>query len=176
MISSWILVNFYYGWNFEKQISKTEFNIPIPVPRYLDIPVSSDKVEINQHMTNLQTDKFSYVASKKILLFTKYFQRDDFAFGFGSDPFSKFKCPVQNCFVSNNHSLMEMNEFDAIIFHPRSLHKDSTVLPDQKKRKVNQRYVMFMKESPMYDWLDYRSFDSKISLSIDQLKYDKLYV
>jgi hypothetical protein len=44
--------------------------------------------------------------TKNILFFTTYFHMKDFQFGFGQQPFVDNKCPVTNCFATNNRSLL----------------------------------------------------------------------
>ncbi len=51
-----------------------------------------------------------------------------------------------------------INEFDSIVFHTFGFNEDTEV-PDQTERKSHQRYVMFLKESPLMDWNDYSHFN-----------------
>jgi len=41
-------------------------------------------------------------STKTILYFNSYFDMKDFAFGFGRKPFVDNKCPVDNCYATNN--------------------------------------------------------------------------
>ena len=73
-------------------------------------------------------------------------------------------CPITNCFVTDNKTLLgskSINQFDALIFHPRDMTpKENGVfmIPNQKKRQPHQNYVMFMVESSSHDNLDYHKF------------------
>ncbi|KAL3286435.1 hypothetical protein HHI36_000943 [Cryptolaemus montrouzieri] len=101
-----------------------------------------------------------------ILYWTKMFQTDDFNLGFGPHIFQK--CEYSNCFTTNNRSLLNIDEFSAIVFH----HADfkSNDLPQVRSSK--QYYIFFNLESPLnsftkprndfYNWtMSYRS-DSDI--------------
>ncbi len=52
-----------------------------------------------------------------------------------------------------------VNKFDAIIFHPISFDK-YTQIPNQSERKSNQRYVMYMQESPLRDNTTHKHFNN----------------
>ncbi len=56
-------------------------------------------------------------------------------------------CPVSDCAATDNRSALgSVADFDAVVFHLRNLHEDD--LPE--RRAAEQRYVMFMLESPAY--------------------------
>ena len=94
---------------------------------------------------------------KMILYYTKVFDMENFAFGFGREPFLNLGCPVNNCFATNNRSFLEdLSDFDAIMFHSRNMNTKHLDIPDQSKRKPHQRYVFFSKENPAYDTLQYK--------------------
>lgn len=108
-----------------------------------------------------QEDKFEFKSAKKILFFTSYFHLTDWQFGFGHQPFLDHGCPVNNCYTTNNKSLLaSLADFDAILFHIRDMNKGHLALPHPKKRKASQRYVMFLMESPMNDDFPYDKFSS----------------
>ena len=46
---------------------------------------------------------------KKILFYTPFFSRKDYAFGYGNKPFIENRCPVNNCFTTNNRNLKSKN-------------------------------------------------------------------
>jgi len=84
---------------------------------------------------------------KYILLYTPFFIQKDWYFGLGQEPFVSHKCPVQNCFVTNNPNyLANQSDYDAILFHLRNFKN----FPDPMLRTPNQVYVMFLMESPLY--------------------------
>ena len=51
-----------------------------------------------------------------------------------------------------------MEDFDAVVFHIRDMENGKIALPNQKRRKPHQRYVMFLMESPLNDDFPYESF------------------
>ena len=53
-----------------------------------------------------------------------------------------------------------LSEFDAILFHIRDLQNGQIPLPNQRKRKPNQFYGMFLMESPQNDGFPYEKFKS----------------
>ncbi len=55
--------------------------------------------------------------------------------------------------------LANINEFDAIVFHTFGFNEE-TEIPDQRERKPHQRYVMFLKESPLMDWNDHNHLNN----------------
>ena len=81
-------------------------------------------------------------------------------------------CPITNCFVTDNKTLLgskSINQFDALIFHPRDMTpKENGVfmIPNQKKRQPHQNYVMFMVESSSHDNLDYHKFQDFFNLTM----------
>ena len=97
---------------------------------------------------------------KYILLYNKFFRYKTWLLdSLGRELFVKSGCPVTNCFVTLNHNhLARVEQFDAIVVHmmPRKLY-----LPDQSKRPKDQRYVMFMMETPMVDKTSYSNLKSK---------------
>ena len=53
---------------------------------------------------------------RHILLFTKYYGKEDWPIEMGSAAFEE--CPVSNCFVTKDRQdLSSLSEFDAILFH-----------------------------------------------------------
>ena len=46
---------------------------------------------------------------KKILLYNPLFDREDFLFGFGHQRFFDVRCPVANCYLTNNRTLLGRN-------------------------------------------------------------------
>jgi len=93
---------------------------------------------------------------KKILYFNKYFHLTDWRFGFGQEPFISSNCPVTNCYVTDDRSLLSsISEYDAILFHARDMDKRVIQVPNQERRKQNQVYVFFLMESPLNDGLNY---------------------
>ena len=94
---------------------------------------------------------------RTILLYTKYWGRDDWWLGdrMGSALFES-TCSVSNCRITNDRKDLgsifnlyrSISEFDAILFHYTDMAINPTELPNQRQRRPEQRYVMFFVESP----------------------------
>ena len=95
---------------------------------------------------------------KRILLFTPYFDLDTWGLKMGSAAFEQ--CPVSNCHLTNNRDELDtMADFDAILFHLRNMDSSRRVpVPNQRKRRPQQRYVMFLMESPQHDSFQYEKY------------------
>ena len=78
---------------------------------------------------------------KVILFWTQYYDRADFTFGIGRDPFIKAKCPVNNCIATADRS--QLNRSDAVLFH--ALQFDNHDLP--ASRNPNQRFIFYIFET-----------------------------
>ena len=95
---------------------------------------------------------------KSILYYTPFFAWADWRIGYGQEPFSRLKCPVDNCVITNDSNLNtgSVSDFDAVLFHMRDVKAND--LPDQTKRRREQVYVMVLKESPVHDFTNYDHF------------------
>jgi len=80
-------------------------------------------------------------------------------FGFGETAFKTNACPVNNCMITSNSSLMPVEDFDAILFNIPLLYNltDSNLLPVYR-RKQKQRFVYFSVESQIYNNEDMRHY------------------
>ncbi len=58
----------------------------------------------------------------------------------------------------NSESLADFEKFDAIVFHIRDMDNGKIPIPNQKRRLPNQRYIMFLMESPLNDGFPYERF------------------
>ena len=85
---------------------------------------------------------------KHILYWNEAYGSTKYGFCCGRDPFVSFGCPVSDCSATDvrNGSGSNPEDFDAVVFHQRSLMASD--LPAERSQK--QRYVMFMIESPAY--------------------------
>ena len=54
--------------------------------------------------------------------------------------------------------LGSLSAFDAMLFHMRDMNDGRIPLPNKTKRKPNQRYIMFLMESPKNDGFPYKKF------------------
>lgn len=106
--------------------------------------------------SSLRPPHLEFDSYKKILYFNNYFHLSDWRFGFGNEPFVSNNCPVTNCYVTADRTLLpSLAQFDAILFHARDMDKRIIQVPNQERRKPNQVYVFFIMESPLNDGLNY---------------------
>lgn len=104
-----------------------------------DVQRSSGK-ENKRHHQDSQT-------LKRILFWTGYFDKPDFEFGFGQEPFIRAGCRHTNCYATNDRSWLDRS--DALLFHAHDYdHKD---LPPYRFDK--QRYV-FVNYEPIVNVAD----------------------
>ncbi|XP_023343120.1 alpha-(1,3)-fucosyltransferase C [Eurytemora carolleeae] len=88
---------------------------------------------------------------KYILYYTKFWSTDNFGYGFGQQSFIVNNCSVNNCFITNNRSLLsDIKDFDMLIFHSQNI-KDHQI---PVARSPKQLYVFFSLESPINDNID----------------------
>ena len=58
-------------------------------------------------------------------------------FGFGQEPFISSNCPVTNCYVTDDRSLMSsISDYDAILFHARDMDKSVIQVTADTKRLI----------------------------------------
>jgi hypothetical protein len=103
------------------------------------------RVAIGTNDSMNDTDKWKRISVikgiKNILLWNELW---GYRFGLGKAAFLNSGCRVDNCFITNNASLMPHENFDAILIHP----------PTQKtpkeftNRRPDQIFVMFSNEPP----------------------------
>jgi len=84
-------------------------------------------------------------APKKILYWNKKYDKTDFGFGLGQDPFIRAGCRVNNCVAT--HDRQQLNESDAVIFFV--LFYNETDIPVY--RKPHQRFIFNLYET--MDWV-----------------------
>ena len=107
-------------------VTKTDYlNIKIQVPKISDVrkmvvvsnmeskllPTKYLQKNISSAEIDRATNKTQKV--KKILFYTPIFNLEDWGFGFGQEPFER--CPVSNCFTTNNHALNSISGFPMIL-------------------------------------------------------------
>jgi hypothetical protein len=125
---------------------------------YFKFPNKSVPVQQNDRISRMLRDHphFNYNRSltlpdphlKTILLWNSWFYWDDaFFFGVGQKPFIDAKCPVSDCYVSNNLYLMPPSEYDAILFFFPMLNE----VPFTYSRNPSQSYVFVNEEPPITD-------------------------
>ena len=76
------------------------------------------QTKLEEFIVNYNTNKYkeetikllkldeSSESVKKILFYTPFFSKKDYAFGFGNKPFVQNSCPVTNCFTTNDRQLL----------------------------------------------------------------------
>ncbi|XP_023320067.1 alpha-(1,3)-fucosyltransferase C [Eurytemora carolleeae] len=89
---------------------------------------------------------------KYILHWNEAYGGKEYDIGFGREPFYSSLCPETRCVTTQDRSLKNLEDFDAIVFHQRSL--DWTDIPEREKRRPLQRYVHFIMESAQYLYMD----------------------
>ncbi|GAB6023417.1 hypothetical protein CHUAL_008203 [Chamberlinius hualienensis] len=87
-----------------------------------------------------------------ILLWTSFYDQDDFYFGFGREAFVNRQCQVSDCALTNDRS--QLLNAQAVVFHIFDMAHDD--LP--KQRLLSQRYVFYNFESPAYTFTDVRAY------------------
>ncbi|XP_059083728.1 alpha-(1,3)-fucosyltransferase C-like [Tigriopus californicus] len=86
---------------------------------------------------------------KKILFYTDCYGGWDYFIGAtGREAFRVLGCPDAPCYVTSNRSLMPLDQFDALVFHPRANSFAMANMP--KIRSPHQRYIMWIIESGCY--------------------------
>ena len=91
---------------------------------------------------------YNYNTSKKILYVTSKDGAADWDIGEGNKPFRTQICRVQNCFLTTNANKMNIEDFDALLFHESGMSEVIDTLPF--KRNPHQKYV-FSASSPPTD-------------------------
>lgn len=87
---------------------------------------------------------------KTILYWNGFFGEKDFSLGEGR---LAQNCPIyKNCFATHRRSLINVEKYDAIIFHGINEEFNPKDLPD--KRRPEQRYVFAALESPSNRYVD----------------------
>ena len=112
-------------------------------------------MEIRQNITH----------TKVILFWTSFFERQDFEFGFGKEPFLNAGCEYTNCITTINKQ--NYSTVDAIIFHLRNV-AQNTIFP--VKRFPHQSYVFFNLENPHNQWNDLSRFNGFFNLTMSYRK------
>lgn len=80
-------------------------------------------------------------------------------FGFGETAFKTNACPVNNCMITSNSSLMPVEDFDAILFNvPLLFNLTAANLLPVYRRRQKQRFVYFSVESQFYSNEDMRLY------------------
>ena len=92
-------------------------------------------------------------AVKTILLWNKFFDRDDYWFGIGRDAFKQNACPVTNCEITTDKS--RIYESHLVITHMQN-----EIETPPKHRPAAQRWMFMLYESPVHtaDFSKYNGF------------------
>ena len=79
--------------------------------------VGMQNIYMKSNLTGEDTKKdainreYKFETAKKILFFTSYFGMHDWMFGFGNKPFIDHKCPITNCYITNNRHSLNMCKY-----------------------------------------------------------------
>lgn len=85
--------------------------------------------------------------TKFVLFWTKMFDSETFYFeSVGYELFQK--CEYKNCYATRDRHLLNMEDYDALMFHIPTWYSLYEVIP--KRRYAHQRYIFVDLESPVY--------------------------
>lgn len=96
---------------------------------------------------------------KTILLWNTLFGRKDFYFGKG-DIFRD--CPINKCKIFNERDYLNVEDYDAILFHGNELSEYDVPL----KREMKQFYVYVNLESPANRAIPYKYYEDYFNLTM----------
>lgn len=85
--------------------------------------------------------------TKVILIWNICFDKPYCSLGSGVNPFINH-CPVFDCYLTNDHNFMPIDQFDALIFHGPEFHPIFS-LNYPSKRSEHQRYIYLSHETPI---------------------------
>ena len=97
--------------------------------RYFLSPIPPSKSESNPTV-NLTTTKKVNQPPKTILYWTQWWNNPNWFFGTGNDVFSH--CPVSNCLITDNSSMTNIQDFDAVLFHSWNLFTTGFQFPQHR--------------------------------------------
>lgn len=124
-------------------------------PKYL--PLFQNK-SINFNCLNLNSKNKPI---KRILFWNNFFNLEYSRYGNGKiEPFKKMGCPIVNCELTNNKSLL--NNTDFVIVHMYNSFNISSI---PKFRPPFQRWIFFLYESPLNSLNDYSKYNSIFNLT-----------
>ena len=107
------------------------------------------------------------VNTKYILTWCEAYGSKKYFWEFGSEKFLEAGCPEARCYLTDDRNMLDsVTDFDAIVFHQRSLNLKSD---RPKQRSPEQRYVHWMFESPAhldYDYTPLSHFNNFFNWSI----------
>lgn len=121
--------------------------------------ITSNRTQNLVSSSTMAENEVPFNQLKKILFYTDCYGNWDYFIGAtGREAFKVLGCPNAPCYVTSNRSLMPLDQFDALVFHPRanSFSIDNT----PKIRSPHQRYVMWIIESGCYPSRHLPSFDN----------------
>jgi alpha-1,3-fucosyltransferase len=99
---------------------------------------------------------------KRILLWNNFFSTIGYGYGVGvKEPFIKNHCPVHNCEIATDQSLLHSS--DLVIVHMRGNGLNS-IRELNRKRLPQNRLVFFLAESPMHS-AEFENFNGIFNLS-----------
>lgn len=125
---------------------------------YLDIAV--DSWRWGRFASDAETSNSNALASlnattKKILFYNDMFGNENFYFGTGN-VFGNCSGIARNCFATHDRSLIDVEDFDAVLFHG----SDTGIKSVPAVRRDRQLYVFVNLESPAYRPILYAVFEN----------------
>ena len=115
--------------------------------------IISNKYYLKQTSTNIWKQIKDDPDDTKYILFWNEAYGNKRYWGKRKEPYIKADCSEKRCFGTENRSLLgNVNKFDAIVFHQRSLSLSD--IPQQVNRRPEQRYMHWSIESPAWSVYD----------------------
>lgn len=100
-------------------------------------------------------------STKTILFWNNFFNLGYSRYGNGKiEPFKKMGCPVVNCEITNNKSLLNSSDF--VIVH---MYNPLNITPIPSFRPPFQRWIFLVYESPFYSFQEYSKYNSMFNLT-----------
>lgn len=115
--------------------------------------------EEDEYIKFIKMEKYRKRGVKAILLWNTLFGRKDFYFGKG-DIFRD--CPINKCQIFNERDYLNIEDYDAILFHGNELSEYDVPL----KREMKQFYVYVNLESPANRAIPYKFYEDYFNLTM----------
>jgi alpha-1,3-fucosyltransferase len=109
---------------------------------------------------------------KYILYYTKYWNKHDFQFGIGHQPFLDYKCPQSSCIATDDPTFLKEQHsgFDAVLFSANAVDldlNDTLKQSIQKWRQPEQQvFVWLMMECPNFVIPNFQNHDNFFNLTM----------
>ncbi|KAL6427436.1 hypothetical protein ACFW04_008756 [Cataglyphis niger] len=141
IVCLYLLACTYYG----------DFKIQDTFLKTFIVPEDADKF--------IKAEEYREKGIKTVLLWNTMFGRKDFYFGKG-DIFRN--CPINKCKIVNKRDYLNIEDYDAILFHGNELDKYDV----PSKRDMKQFYVYVNLESPANRAIPYKYYEDYFNLTM----------